>query len=113
MTTSTERAVLAGSCFWGMQDLFRRYPGVISTRVGYAGSGDRSRSGRRLLGGRPSIRTTLNVIRLATTVISSGPTGSSPSEKAPPQSKRSCDRLDQGASQRYRQHHRPIDSTSL
>src|ERR1700752_1532770 len=37
MATSTERAVLAGGCFWGMQDLIRRYPGVISTRVGYSG----------------------------------------------------------------------------
>lgn len=37
MSTSTERAVLAGGCFWGMQDLLRRYPGVISTRVGYTG----------------------------------------------------------------------------
>jgi peptide-methionine (S)-S-oxide reductase len=37
MTASTERAVLAGGCFWGMQDLLRRYPGVISTRVGYSG----------------------------------------------------------------------------
>src|ERR1700723_4755545 len=34
---SEERAVLAGGCFWGMQDLIRRYPGVISTRVGYSG----------------------------------------------------------------------------
>src|SRR5262249_48219396 len=34
---STERAILAGGCFWGMQDLLRRYPGVISTRVGYSG----------------------------------------------------------------------------
>jgi peptide-methionine (S)-S-oxide reductase len=33
----TERAVLAGGCFWGMQDLIRRYDGVISTRVGYSG----------------------------------------------------------------------------
>lgn len=33
----SERAVLAGGCFWGMQDLIRRYPGVISTRVGYSG----------------------------------------------------------------------------
>ncbi|SFS21245.1 peptide-methionine (S)-S-oxide reductase [Granulicella pectinivorans] len=37
MATSTERAVLAGGCFWGMQDLIRRYPGVLSTRVGYTG----------------------------------------------------------------------------
>ncbi|BCG95395.1 peptide-methionine (S)-S-oxide reductase MsrA [Mesorhizobium sp. 131-2-1] len=37
MATSTERAVLAGGCFWGMQDLIRRFPGVISTRVGYSG----------------------------------------------------------------------------
>jgi peptide-methionine (S)-S-oxide reductase len=34
---ATERAVLAGGCFWGMQDLIRRLPGVVSTRVGYTG----------------------------------------------------------------------------
>ena len=34
---SEERAVLAGGCFWGMQDLIRRQHGVISTRVGYTG----------------------------------------------------------------------------
>jgi peptide-methionine (S)-S-oxide reductase len=37
MTTSSERAILAGGCFWGVQALLRRYPGVISTRVGYTG----------------------------------------------------------------------------
>ena len=37
MSSLNERAVLAGGCFWGMQDLLRRYPGVISTRVGYTG----------------------------------------------------------------------------
>ncbi len=38
MTTSKlERAVLAGGCFWGMQDLIRKLPGVVKTRVGYTG----------------------------------------------------------------------------
>ncbi len=38
MTNSThERAILAGGCFWGMQDLIRKMPGVVSTRVGYSG----------------------------------------------------------------------------
>jgi peptide-methionine (S)-S-oxide reductase len=34
---TTEKAILAGGCFWGMQDLVRKLPGVISTRVGYTG----------------------------------------------------------------------------
>ena len=35
--STTEIAVLAGGCFWGMQDLIRKMPGVVSTRVGYSG----------------------------------------------------------------------------
>jgi peptide-methionine (S)-S-oxide reductase len=37
MTSQTERAVLAGGCFWGIQDLIRKMPGVLSSRVGYSG----------------------------------------------------------------------------
>lgn len=34
---TTHKAILAGGCFWGMQDLIRKQPGVVSTRVGYTG----------------------------------------------------------------------------
>jgi peptide-methionine (S)-S-oxide reductase len=34
---SEQRAVLAGGCFWGMQDLIRKQPGILKTRVGYTG----------------------------------------------------------------------------
>ena len=37
MSGAVEKAILAGGCFWGMQDLFRQQPGVLSPRVGYAG----------------------------------------------------------------------------
>ncbi len=37
MAATTERAILAGGCFWGMQQLVRRLPGVVSTRAGYSG----------------------------------------------------------------------------
>ena len=37
MSQRTEKAILAGGCFWGMQDLIRKRPGVLSTRVGYTG----------------------------------------------------------------------------
>src|SRR6478609_3677332 len=35
--TEYKKAILAGGCFWGMQDLIRKLPGVVSTRVGYTG----------------------------------------------------------------------------
>jgi len=37
VAATTERAILAGGCFWGMQQLVQRLPGVVSTRVGYSG----------------------------------------------------------------------------
>ena len=37
MSQATEKAILAGGCFWGVQDLIRRRPGIIATRVGYSG----------------------------------------------------------------------------
>ena len=37
IANTLERAVLAGGCFWGMQDLIGKLPGVVNTRVGYTG----------------------------------------------------------------------------
>ena len=48
----TETATLAGGCFWGMQDLIRKLPGVISTRVGYTGGMTSSPTYRDICTGR-------------------------------------------------------------
>ncbi len=37
MSAGTEKAILAGGCFWGVQDLLRKRPGIVATRVGYSG----------------------------------------------------------------------------
>ncbi|MEU6688333.1 peptide-methionine (S)-S-oxide reductase MsrA [Streptomyces sp. NPDC046832] len=41
MSDVEEKALLAGGCFWGMQELIRSLPGVIRTRVGYSGDNDK------------------------------------------------------------------------
>lgn len=46
--SGTNTLVLAGGCFWGMQDLFRKLPGVTATRVGYAG-GEQSTAAYRFV----------------------------------------------------------------
>jgi peptide-methionine (S)-S-oxide reductase len=47
VSETSERAVLAGGCFWGMQDLIRKRPGVLSTRVGYTGGENANPTYRR------------------------------------------------------------------
>ncbi len=67
MTTAmtTERAVLAGGCFWGMQDLIRRYDGVIATRVGYTGGSVKNATYRNHEGHAEAIEITFDPARIS------------------------------------------------
>ena len=46
------RAVFAGGCFWGMQDLMRKLPGVINTRVGYTGGSEPNATYKTIMSGK-------------------------------------------------------------
>lgn len=52
--TSNQKAILAGGCFWGLQDLIRNQPGVVSTRVGYSGGNIPNATYRRCCATSPS-----------------------------------------------------------
>src|SRR5215469_16712386 len=62
---TTERAVLAGGCFGGMQDLIRRYDGVLSTRVGYTGGKVRNATYRNHEGHAEAIEITFDPARIS------------------------------------------------
>ena len=62
---TTERAVLAGGCFWGMQDLIRKLPGVVSTCVGYSGGTNANATYRTRSLGPASNRSASVIVRAA------------------------------------------------
>jgi peptide-methionine (S)-S-oxide reductase len=60
---TTEKAVLAGGCFWGMQDLIRKLPGVTATRVGYTGGSVQNATYRHHEGHAEAIEITFDPAR--------------------------------------------------
>jgi len=60
-----ERAVLAGGCFWGVQDFIRRYDGVLSTRVGYTGGGVRNATYRNHGGHAEAVEIIFDTARIS------------------------------------------------
>ncbi len=62
---SSERAVLAGGCFWGMQDLLRKQPGVLATRVGYTGGAVRNATYRNHEGHAEAIEIVFDPARVS------------------------------------------------
>jgi peptide-methionine (S)-S-oxide reductase len=62
---SSERAILAGGCFWGMQDLLRQQPGVLSTRVGYTGGAVRNATYRNHEGHAEAIEIVFDPARVS------------------------------------------------
>jgi peptide-methionine (S)-S-oxide reductase len=62
---TTERAVLAGGCFWGVQDLIRKQAGVLSTRVGYTGGHVKDATYRNHEGHAEAIEITFDPARIS------------------------------------------------
>ncbi len=65
MSNERETAILAGGCFWGMQDLIRKLPGVASTRVGYTGGDIANATYRRHEGHAEAIEVVFDPERLS------------------------------------------------
>jgi peptide-methionine (S)-S-oxide reductase len=60
-----ERAILAGGCFWGAQDLIRRQPGVLSSRVGYTGGSVRNATYRNHTGHAEAVEIVFDPLRIS------------------------------------------------
>ncbi len=57
---TTQRALLAGGCFWGMQELLRKQPGVLSSRVGYSGGSEKNATYRSHAGHAETVEITFD-----------------------------------------------------